>query len=150
MPTALKILRGNPGKRALPTDEPEPVVVEDTRPPPEWLDDAAKREWERVAPMLIRNGLLTEMDVDALTAYCQAYSTWKEASQKIKLFGMVIKGPNEFVMQSPYLPIANKALATVRAFMVEFGMTPSARTRVSNAGKKTAANPLERFINRRR
>jgi len=150
-PTALKILKNNPGKRPLPTNEPTPIVVAETHPPPDWLDDTAKTEWHRVAPMLARNGCLTEMDLDALTAYCHAWCVWKDANQKIRQFGMIIKSKNGMFMQSPYLPIANKAMITMKGLMLEFGMTPSSRTHVGKADKPLQpANPLTRFIQRKR
>lgn len=148
-PTVLRVVKGNPQKRPLPKDEPAPAAVRETHPPPDWLDDVAKAEWCRIAPMLVRNGLLTEMDLDALTAYCHAWCVWKDANAKIRQFGIVIKSQNGFPMPSPYLPIANKAMVTMKGFMLEFGMTPSARTRVTRTEEKTpAANPLSKFLKR--
>lgn len=147
VPTALKVLRGNPGKRALPTDEPTPTAVSETAEPPEWLDDAAKTEWRRIAPILARHGLLTELDTDALIAYCEAWTRWREATQKIRQFGMVIKSPVGFPMPSPYLSIANKAMQTMRLLMTEFGMTPSARSRVKSSPVTKAVDPnKERYF----
>jgi P27 family predicted phage terminase small subunit len=128
MPTALKVLRGNPGKRPLPATEAHPG--EATIGPPAWLDEDAQTEWNRVAPVLARNGVLTEMDVDALTAYCEAFCRWKAASQKIREFGMVIRDGKGRPIKSPYVPIAHKAMETMKALMTEFGMTPSSRARV--------------------
>lgn len=148
-PTVLRVLKGNPSKRPLPTKEPTPKLVDASHPPPDWLDDAAKAEWRRIAPMLARNGLLTEMDLDALTAYCHAWCVWKDANAKIRQFGIVIKAKNGFPMASPYLPIANKAMVTMKAFMIEFGMTPSSRSRVTRSDAETpAVNPLARFLKR--
>jgi P27 family predicted phage terminase small subunit len=148
-PTALRVLRGNPGKRPLPKNEATPEALGETAAPPEWLDDDAKKEWARVAPLLSRNGLLTELDIDALVAYCRCFSDWKEASAKIKQFGMVIKTPSGYPMPSPYAPIAQRALMTMYRFMGEFGLTPAARTRVQRATPKIdASNPLDRFIRR--
>lgn len=144
-PRALKLLMGNPGRRPLNPDEPVPVVVAEQHPPPAWLDDAAKQEWTRLAPMLVRHGVLTEMDLDALTAYCQAWVTWKDATQKIRSFGMVIKTTGGFPMQSPYIPIANKAMATMKGLMTEFGMTPSSRNRVTRVEEAPAVTTLDRF-----
>ena len=46
-PTALKVLEGNPGKRPLNLFEPTP---EDKMPEcPDWLEDEAKAEWDRLA-----------------------------------------------------------------------------------------------------
>lgn len=163
VPRALKLLMNNPGHRALPPQEPEPVVVKDTHPAPDWIDDAAKHEWARLAPMLARNGVLTEMDLDALTAYCVAWGTWKDATQKIRAFGMVIKTgvttkigrdgkpttTGGYPIQSPYVSIANGAMATMKGLMTEFGMTPSSRNRVEKVDV-AAANPLDRFTKARR
>lgn len=132
-PTALRILRGNPGRRPLPEGEPTPANA--SLEPPDWLDEAAKIEWRRLAPMLSTNGVLTDMDVDALCAYCETWVRWKTATAKIREFGMVIKSPNGMPMPSPYVAIANKAMATMRALLTEFGMTPSARSRVQVSKK---------------
>ena len=62
-PTKLRILEGNPSKRPLPKNEPEP---DPTMPEcPDWLMDDAKEEWNRVAPELHRIGLRTVGDVAA-------------------------------------------------------------------------------------
>jgi P27 family predicted phage terminase small subunit len=136
-PSALRVLRGNPGRRPLPPDEPTPEPTVNAAPP-EWLDEEAKAEWHRLAPMLERLGVLTESDTGALTAYCEAWATWKGATQKIRQFGMVIKGRNEIPMQSPYVRIAHNALIQMRGLLVEFGLTPSSRARVHAVKKPDA------------
>lgn len=67
-PTRLRILEGNPSKRPLPNNEPQP---DPTMPEcPDWLMADAKEEWHRVAPELHRIGLLTIVDQTALAGYC--------------------------------------------------------------------------------
>lgn len=137
-PSALKLLRGLPGKRALSVDEPKPALLSNV-PPPEWLDEDAKEEWLRLAPILERLGVLTETDTDALTTYCEAWTTWKGATQKIRQFGMVIKGKDgDLPVVSPYVKIAEKAFAQVKGMLIEFGMTPSSRTKVHAVKKEEA------------
>jgi len=128
-PSALKLLRGLPGKRKLSADEPQPAPLVDLTPPA-WLDPEAQAEWLRLAPMLERLGVLTETDTGALTAYCDAWATWKAATQQIRKFGMVIKGKADLPIVSPYVKIAHNALLQMRALLTEFGMTPSSRARV--------------------
>jgi P27 family predicted phage terminase small subunit len=130
-PTALHLLRGNPGKRRRNLREPAPPPVAADLPPPDWLHADAQHEWRRLAPMLGRLGVLTETDVDALAAYCEAWVTWKSATQKLRQFGLVIKTRDgDPPVVSPYVKIAHHAMAQMRSFLVEFGMTPSARARV--------------------
>ncbi len=133
-PTTLRVLRGNPGRRPMSTDEPMPTPQVDLTPP-DWLDEEAHREWARVAPILQRLGVLTEIDLDALAAYCQTWSTWKAATQKIRQFGMVVKSTKDgdLPIISPYVKIAHNALTQLRTLAAEFGLTPSARARVHAA-----------------
>ena len=62
-PTAIKVLEGNPGKRALNEMEPQP---EKKAPKcPVWLDKEAKKEWKRISKQLEDLGILTEVDMAA-------------------------------------------------------------------------------------
>jgi P27 family predicted phage terminase small subunit len=126
-PTALKVLSGNPGKRPLPT---EPELVRAIPRCPRHLDGEARREWRRIAGELYEAGLLTRVDRAALAAYCQAWARWVEAEEKVRELGAVVKTPTGCLMQNPWLGVANRALDEMRRFLVEFGMTPSSRTRV--------------------
>ncbi len=80
-PTALKLHRGNPGKRPLNQWEPQPLPV----PPacPAHLDADAKKEWRRLVKILMRMRVLTEADGMALASLCQALSTMTKAQQKL-------------------------------------------------------------------
>ena len=72
-------------------------------------------------------------DGAALALYCQAWARWVEAEANLVRYGTVIKSQSGFPIQSPYLAIANKAMAQMARILVEFGMSPSSRTRVSIA-----------------
>jgi P27 family predicted phage terminase small subunit len=140
LPTKLKLLSGNPGKRPLNEHEPEP---ERKLPrPPAHLSAPAKREWRRVGRLLLTLGLVSDLDRGALAAYCQAWGRWVEAEESLKRYGVVVKSPSGFPMQSPFLAIANKAMEQMRQFLGEFGMTPASRTRV-HAEPPDAPDPLD-------
>jgi P27 family predicted phage terminase small subunit len=140
-PTALKLLRGNPSHRPLNIDEPKPKPGHLT--PPTWLEGDAVVEWNRLAPILYRLGLLTEIDGQALATYCLAWARWREAETHIKRYGMVIKGKGGFPIISPFVAVANRSMAQMKGFLVEFGMTPSARSRVAASGD--ADKPVDPF-----
>jgi len=147
VPTALKILRGNPGCRRLNDREPEPAEAVNLTPP-DWLNEDAKAEWADKAPMLQRLGLLTEADLDAFCLYCQTFARWKEAEKKLLQFGMVVKSNsnNGFPVLSPYLQISNKAQAQATKMLIEFGLTPSSRSRVTVSKKQKVDKQKERFF----
>lgn len=129
-PTALKALAGNPGKRKLNDMEPKPAPSIPDAPEHVRADARAIAEWQRIAPQLAKLGLVTRIDSSALAAYCIAYSRWIQAEDGIREHGLLVPTPNGLLMQTPLLPIANKALAQMKMFLAEFGMTPSSRTRI--------------------
>jgi len=128
-PTQLKIIQGNPGHQKLNHAEPHPTPVAPTRP--DWLEPEAKREWGRITPELERLGLLTLVDRGALAAYCQAWGRAVGAEKFLAAMGLTFTTPNGYVQQRPEVAIAQKSWQLVRAFCAEFGLTPSARSRLS-------------------
>ena len=128
-PTALKILRGNPGKRPLAHDEPKPRPVAPECPA--WLLAEAKREWRRVAPELERLGLLTMVDGAAFAGYCQAYGRWVQAERALKKHGLTTETSTGYLAPRPEVVISRQSLQLVKAFCSEFGLTPSARGRMT-------------------
>lgn len=140
-PRHLKILEGNPGKRAL-KDEPRPTP----RPPkpPTWLSKEAAAEWKRLVPELDRVGLLTLVDRAALAAYCEAWSTHKEAVGDVKRNGIKLEiererfsrngdslGVDVIVVPNPAVKVQKEMASLMRGYMAEFGLTPYSRSRLS-------------------
>jgi P27 family predicted phage terminase small subunit len=143
-PTALKVLAGNPGKRKLNHSEPIAPGIPEC---PEFLDTEAKAEWFRTAKVLTDMGVLTKADRSALAAYCVAYSRWVHAEDQVKKYGFIVKSPEKgFPMKSPYLTVADQALEIMRKLMVEFGMTPSSRSRLRLADMCPAGDEFDRFM----
>src|SRR5687767_7214789 len=135
-PTRLKLLTGNPGKRALNANEPrpEPVVPEC----PVELGPVARREWSRLAVELSALRILTNLDRAALAAYCGAYAMWAEATEAIQKYGTMVKSPTGYPVQSPYVSIANRQAEIMMRIASEFGFTPASRSRISTpAGDDT-------------
>lgn len=132
-PAALKLVSGNPGRRPV-----EKTVQPAVAPPPcpDHLTADARLEWQRTLPELLDLHLLSAIDMAALAMYCQSYARWVHAERKISELeaqaeaGYVIESPNGFPVQSPWLAIANSAMEKCKSFLVEFGMTPSARSRI--------------------
>lgn len=137
-PTAIKELEGNPGKRPLNGREPKP---EKKAPPcPKWLEAEAKKEWRRLAKPLMQMGVLTEVDMAAFAAYCQAYARWKEAEEFITQHGSIVKTPSGYWQQVPQVSIAQTNLKIMLKAGEQFGLTPSSRSRIiaaSEAGQST-------------
>lgn len=127
-PTALKVIAGNPGGRPLPKNEPKPKA--DTGRCPTRLKGMARKEWNRLVPILKDAGLFTRVDRNAMAMYCDQYSIYCEAMKSINDVGAVIKDSQNRPAQNPYFRVANKASGIMSRMLVEFGMTPSSRSRV--------------------
>lgn len=148
-PTQLKVLAGTLRPDRVNKHEPKPKSAVPRCP--SHLSDEAKREWRRVAPELASLGLLARLDRAALANYCQAWGRWIEAEEALRKFGVMVKSPNGFPMQSPYLAVVNRAMEQIRAMLAEFGMSPSSRTRVhAQPGGAEAEDDFDRFLARRR
>jgi P27 family predicted phage terminase small subunit len=128
-PTQVKVLSGNPGKRPLNLDEPRPEPAIPDCPPE--LRPAARREWARLVGELGQLRMLTNLDRAALAAYCRAYALWAEATEALQKYGVMVKSPAGFPIQSPYLSIANRQAEIMMRIASEFGFTPASRGRIA-------------------
>ncbi len=125
-PPQLRLVEGNRGHREIPnTPKPKPH----RRPAPTWMSRRAKSEWHRIARELHKLGLLTAVDTKALEAYCVCYSKWREATEKAKVG--VLQTPAAYVYANPLIAVELKYAKEMRAWMVEFGLTPAARSRIT-------------------
>jgi P27 family predicted phage terminase small subunit len=141
-PTWLKIVAGNPGKRPLNDDEPQPIG--DLLDPPEWFSDSQKEGW-RYAIASAPPGLLKRLDRSVLTVWVGAEALHREASIKVTQFGSVIKAPvTGTPMQSPYMAIMNKQAMIMLKSSAELGFSPSSRSRVK-VGSSNSSKPGNGF-----
>lgn len=97
---------------------------------PEWLSDAAKAEWDRVAGDLDARGLLSLVDGAALTGYCQAYARWIEAEIVLTREGMTYETSSGYVRPRPEVGIAQQYLKLAKELGAAFGLSPASRGRL--------------------
>ena len=144
-PTALKLLEGNPGKRELNQFEPKPT---DGLPIcPEWLMEDAKEEWYRLAAVMNKMGILSEVDQSAFAVYCQTWARWKEAQEHIDREGSTFETDSGQIKRNPWVAIANEWQAKLLSVCGEFGLTPSSRSRIVAANsKETEADGMEALL----
>jgi P27 family predicted phage terminase small subunit len=134
-PTHLRLLRGNPSKRSVNRNEPQPPIPPEVPEPPDFLLPVAKDEWWRCAESLHRLGLLTLVDIAPFAAYCQAYARWQQAEELLTAMGqgaMLVRTATGGAVQNPLLRVAFTAASDMVRYAAEFGLTPAARTRVAN------------------
>jgi len=96
-------------------------------------------------PELQRLGLLTLVDRAALANYCQWWARYVQAERILREKGLTFLTPKGYEQQRPEVAISHKAAAMCRAFMSEFGLTPSARSRLS-VEQPQEADPFAEFL----
>ncbi|MGO9641500.1 MAG: phage terminase small subunit P27 family [Candidatus Acidiferrales bacterium] len=160
LPTSLKKLRGNAGKRKLNNAEPRPEPGQ-----PEMLEHLgpiAQSQWRRVVPLLLKLGVLSKLDQAALCGYCAAFERWVLAERDVLKFGLTIQEPvinlktgkqrtlgrrRIFrLKKNPAISTANDAMKLMKSFLIEFGMTPAALTRLRVEPAKEHDDPFDALI----
>lgn len=121
-PAGLKVVSGTARKdRAAPASVELPTI--DAVPqPPDWLPNAhALKEWNRLAPILVANKLLTEAGLSAFGMLCA-------------LHGKLVQ-----LWSAGEAPVASM-VAQYRNLINDFGLTPVAQGKVKPVGEEPAGN----------
>lgn len=145
-PTALKLLEGNPGKRALDLSAGVNPRVE-IPDAPKHLGKEARKEWKRITPILEGLGLISGLDRTALGLYCQAVGRLHELEMAFN--GQVARmeeggtayvdavaaasqsaTPSGYVQQSVMVQLIKNHREQVNRYLMHFGLSPAARARV--------------------
>jgi phage terminase small subunit len=86
IPTKLKVLMGNPGKRKSDIQKNEPKLPTEMPQMPEWLTafPEAVKEWDRESVILFNMGVLTIADAGTFATRCFLSSQIQEAAIALK------------------------------------------------------------------
>lgn len=160
-PASLHKVLGNPSKlsaAALGATDSAPRIPFEVPDCPRHLDKEARQEWDRITPLLVTGGLLTQYDRAICAAYCQAWGEWVRWETRLKA---LLKGKeiDEVLIEatpSGYKQVAAMCLARDRAVdrmlraAKEFGLTPASRIQ-QTTGQQLALpgvpdDPMESFL----
>jgi len=162
-PTALTVLRGNPGKRHIPKHEPKPSSEGITCP--RWLDSEARKIWREYAPQLIRLGVLTKVDRGAFAQGCRDWAELNRLQKWMKdngnVFPLIVdnlsKGQpyakrsrdGRYIVGMQNVPQFTQWRAlktTVERFFARFAMTASDRAGLEVAPKEVEESAFDKFL----
>ena len=146
LPTHIKLVKGTARPHRLNPDEPKPPLV--VPEPPSHLSEQEKAKFTSTAEMLVRRGVMTELDAGALARYAVVWCRWVDAEAEIKKRGPVVKTTSDNIIQNPFLAVANKCMVQMAQIESEFGLTPSARSRIRMEMPSDTVDPFEEFLNR--
>lgn len=132
-PAAIKIAKGNPGRRRVGAD---PVEIEEPVGgvrAPKTLTKEQREVWDQFAPDLERLKLLRTTDVAVFTRYCAYLAQWKAAERKTRTQALVTVTKSKHVtMERLNRHLQIMLLLDKRLTDIEdrFGMNPAARQRI--------------------
>ncbi len=137
---ALKLVTGNPGKRAIPDDEPEPVPGRPAKPA--FLGQVGRAEWAELAAILDDERRLTLSDGPMLKGAATAYEAALGIRKKLQGRGM-----------PPDLWLRTKTAEriqweTYRKFCNDLCISAGTRAKAST-GSKPAASRFQAFQDRK-
>ncbi|CRL66295.1 Phage terminase, small subunit [Proteus vulgaris] len=144
----LKVVTGNPGKRKLNDKEPQPK--REIPSPPEHLTDWGKMAWAKLTLLLDGMGVLTVADTLALERLCDIYADILQLRDTIAIEGRTYTTKTQL---GDFLIKANPAVAMLadadrrfKSYLVEFGLTPAARSKVKMDGGEEEEDPLNQYF----
>jgi len=114
--------------------------------PPSHLDKSARQKWREIVVILEERGDVDAGTLDALAAYCVAWSRWTDAEAKISELGPIVKSPAGFPVANPYVGIAAAAQRQMRQWGGELRLTPKARGRKAEGGEESAVSRILRVM----
>lgn len=137
-PTKLRMLHGEHRPSHLNQHEPQPRPELPECPP--GASDEVREVWDETLRQLDDMDVAKAADRDALYAYCEHVVTHRQASRMLARSGLLIEGSTGSYVRNPLAQVQRDAAQGIRQFAAEFGLSPSARTRIETNTKDSGAD----------
>jgi P27 family predicted phage terminase small subunit len=133
-PSALKVLRGTDKAQPSRVNRREPKGEPGGLVPPPWLSEKGRLVWDYLEPMFTSMRITLESDNPAFMLLAEALADYLVARNQIEEDGPYYTTETEqgsvMIRSHPAVADRNDAWRRARLALVDFGGTPSARTRV--------------------
>jgi len=147
IPTVLKLIKGNPGKRAVNKSEPKPKKAIPRCPA--HLSSMAKTKWRELSKQFFSDGILTLSDASALERASAVYGRLRELEKAVKIRGFsyeTINTQGEISFKvNPDVGSLQREEKQFESYLSQFGATPSARSKVSTVDQVGPSDPLAKY-----
>lgn len=127
LPKNVVKMRGNPGKRPVNEEEPEPQPLDGIPDPPRKLKPEAQKEWDRIIGFVVNNRIAGLESLSLLCTYCNIHAQIVER----EILGA---------------PIEAATITQYRLLASEFGLTPAGRSRLKTGNAKEENIEEKRFF----
>jgi P27 family predicted phage terminase small subunit len=141
-PAAIRALEGNRGHRPIP--ENELTGVGDPTPPARLTAVQGER-WQDIVASL-PDGLLSRADVSVLERMAVAWTTYREADDRINKTDMLVPGRDGNTVKNPLLSIRKQAAEEMQVCAMMLGLSPYARTRLAQPANNQDDDPMTQLM----
>ena len=151
-PTATRAREGNPRRRPLPKDEPQPVQLKTLPIAPDHLDPVAQRIFTTLVKILSDADLLTVADVMPVEMLSDSYSQWLAALKLRSTAGPIVEiikdGQVINTFESPESKLCRNLAADCNRWFKVLGLGPAYRVglRINTDGGDEIDDPLAAAI----
>ena len=113
---------------------------------PYELDHAAAAIWDRLAPSMIEDRVLTARDVDSFAEFCRSAALYNRCADQAESEPVVVEGSAGNTVVNPAIRAMHLAQQMMRSTGQRFGMTPGDRAALRIDTKKSADSGAERLL----
>lgn len=108
--------------------EPEPPLAAGACPA--HLKGVAREKWNHIAPILLNLKLLSELDLQVLEVFCQAFADWREANEHLAEDGTIVElKSGQFL--NLWKKVQNQAWVMMEKAGGRLGLSPVDRVRLA-------------------
>ncbi|MEX6259908.1 phage terminase small subunit P27 family [Staphylococcus ureilyticus] len=113
--------------------------------PPEWLDNTATKEWNRIYPLL-QELPIASLDLMIVSTYCQAYSDYINATKRMNNSDAIIETERGTKLNQNHT-IKRDALSQLNSIAPKLGLTVESRLKILEPKQesKSSASVYEMF-----
>lgn len=137
-PTPTKLLEQSgsdwPLRKRGKSESPEPVPAEIENDIPPELDVVAASEWTRIMDGYANMGVVTSVDRSALVELCRCWSDLCRLRFEVREERETYEDQYGNPRKNPKVSLVDSAFDKWRKLSIEFGLTPSSRTRLNTNG----------------
>lgn len=95
-------------------------------------------------------GLLTVVDRAALACHCQSWARHVDAEKRRDESGDYCDGAHGGQAIAPWVKVSESSMKICKSFLIEFGLTPSSRTRLNVEGQSDDQDDIDGFLSQRK
>jgi len=136
IPTEIKKARGTLRKSRELDSQMEVQKVDAIPTAPKWLSPIGEEQFNVVVNQLNSLGMLYEIDLKLIEAYANSMALHIECEQQLRINGRIMvyrdeEGNPKHSQIVPLQTVSKQALDQAVKLAVQFGITPSSRTKIS-------------------